>query len=118
MTVTESITIIEKLANKELMTELLYLRDELEREDGEYYDLLSAFEDAAIASGGTDCQHSYLMNIREIQIALGWYRVITEEELSRTICMSGNKTTKNYNFKHKGLKYVFASPFFDTRTEL
>jgi len=110
----EAIAMIQRLASKELMTELLYLRDDIDREepeDGEEpYDLYAAFEDASNQVDFSDnIPRTYMMNIRVIMIALGWYRVVTEEELSRTICMSTRGSSKKYEFQHKGQKYIFVS---------
>lgn len=107
----EQIAIIERLAIKDLMIELLYLRDDLDRaepEEGEEpYDLWCAFDDAynQFESNGTSSYpRAMVENFRDIVIAIGWYQEVTEEELSRTI-----STGKKYAFKHKGKKYEFVS---------
>lgn len=122
MTHQESIDIIEKLACKSLMEELLFLRDGIEREnlmddDGNEYDLYSAFDDAYNqADSNPDCPRGYFINIREITIALGWYVAVSEEELLHTISFATGKPAKGYYFKHKGyyfkhkgVKYKFNS---------
>lgn len=115
LTADEQIAIIEKMAIKSLMAGLLYLRDELYRdepmEDDVPYTLLSAFDDVfdridALDSYDRKQQYSqgYLENVRDIAIAIGWYQEITEDELSRRI-----STGKKYAFKHKNKKYEFIS---------
>lgn len=116
----DSIALIEQLASKELMVELLYLRDSIDREDPpepgdedfefyEPYDLLDAFEDASNQVDSIEnCPKQWSTHIREIEIALGWWKSVTDEELSRTIVAStGAGRSKKYAFKHKGLKYIF-----------
>lgn len=102
----EQIEIIGRLANKELMEELVFLRDGVEHD--EPYTFLDAFDDAqSQADGNPDCNKSYVKNIREIQIALGDYIEITEDEISRTVCMGGRR--KAWYFKLNGKKYKFNS---------
>ena len=96
------------------MAELLYLRDDIDREepeDGEeLYDLYDAFEDASNQVDFSDnVPRAYMMNIRVIMIALGWYQAISEDELSRMICMSTRGSSKKYEFQYKGQKYIFVS---------
>jgi len=110
----EAIATIQRLASKELMAELLYLRDDIDREepeDGEEpYDLYAAFEDASNQVDFSDnVPRAYMMNIREIMVTLGWYRSISDDELSRMICVSTRGSSKKYEFQYKGLKYIFVS---------
>lgn len=103
----QQIQIIERLASKDVLSELLYYRDELYRdepEEGELpYDLRTAYDDVwDLMDGNPDFMRSFVNNMRDIAIAIGQYREVTEEELARTI-----STGKKYAWKHRGKKYEF-----------
>ena len=108
MTIGEQLSIIEKLANKETMEELLYLRDQIEHEENDEgvvsYNLVDAFDDAYNAMEGNRklCGRSYIDNLNEIAIAIGWYVEVSDEELERTISPG-----KKYELKFKNKKYKF-----------
>jgi hypothetical protein len=95
---------IIRLANQEVIEEIQYRMD-LAVEDGN--DDEYSFEDAFVdtwhwADFQEGMSKQFKDNLKEIAIALGHYRVITQDELDRTI-----STGKKYAFKFKGEKYVY-----------
>lgn len=103
--------IMLEMAIKEVLEEILYLRDELDREPPEVgdapYDTYDAFDDIWNKMDGSENQYArkFVDNMRDIAITCGWYRIVTEDELSRTI-MSPPRA-KKYAFKHRGNKYKY-----------
>lgn len=103
------IGVINALAVRAVFEELHVLMDDVEHDDADWPDgylLDDAFDDLAqrVDDNLSDFSTSFICCIRDIYIALGDYREITEEELSRTIVSAG----RAYSFKHKGKKYVYA----------
>jgi hypothetical protein len=103
-------TIIREMASKFIADEIDFRlngieRDPADHEDGWTYTYMDAFNDTVGFIEQNDCFKGSkdLCNIREIQIALGWYREVSEEELSRTFVTSGKK----YSFKLGGKKYTW-----------
>ena len=97
-------------ANQSVLEELKYLIDDIERDVEDYpdgYGVVEAFEDFSdrIEQNKSEVSVPVIRNVREIYIALGMAKVVTEEQLSRTIVSDG----KRYWFKLNGVKYRFSS---------
>ena len=103
---TQKIAIIEAMAKGDVLEELLYLRDGIDDRE-EPCSLLDAFEDLfnRCERCGPDDGYprSWITQTRDIAIAIGMYREVSEEQLARTI-----STGKKYAWKHKGKKYEYA----------
>lgn len=103
----DQIEIIKKLASRDILMELNYLVN-LDRDPPipgieEEYDLLSAFQDhyQLVDESPSKFPKSQLNCMRDIAIALSWYKPVTDEELENTI-----STGKGYAWQHRKVKYV------------
>ena len=92
-------------AYKELAEEIDYqmhsVDDDREGSDGPY-DEVDALEDTMTRAESNGDAPKLLLQCRKVAIQLGWYREVSEEELSRTI-----STGKKYDFKLDNRKYVW-----------
>lgn len=108
MDLDQQIEIIRSMANPDVSTELGYHlsidREEGSDEGDEPYTLLSAFDDVFDRMDGSEAEYTkaFVRNMRQIAIALGRYRVVTDAELANSI-----STNKGYAFKLDGKKYEF-----------
>lgn len=104
----EQIDIIKKLASRDVMIELNYLinidRDPPIPGIEEEYDLVSAFQDQfqLVDEDPSKFQKPYVNCMRDIAVALNWYKPVSEEELENTI-----STGKKFAWQHRKVKYVF-----------
>jgi len=108
LTLAETIAVIEKLAIAPVMSELRYYKDDIEHEDP--YDMYDAWCDLENRFDGYENEFSraFVENMRDLYIAIKWARVVTDDELERTMTVGG-RSRKKYWFKHRGLKYTFDS---------
>lgn len=85
---------------------------DLDREDADDYTLGDAIEDAVDHFNHADGKmpRRFEDNLKEIQIAMEWYRPQTEAEAKNTrITMSGgrvNYNAKNWDMALRGVKYM------------
>jgi hypothetical protein len=100
--------VIITLANQNVMDELIEYRDGIDRDPEDWpngYTLFDALDDLVSrceSNGWKDCPRNMKQNLRDIEIALGTYVEVSDEELARTMC-----TGKKYSFIHNGKKYKF-----------
>ena len=95
---------IIQMAGPELKEEIEYQLD-IEREEGESYDIVDAFEDIEDRADEDPTFHprQLVKNVRKIAINLGMYKEISDDELRAIASTAGKK----YSFILDGKKYIF-----------
>lgn len=107
MTRDEMNTLVLASTNKEFLSEVRNLLDIEDREDP--YDAVSALFDAEdraqgwIVDANSPDARKVLAGAREVLIAIGFYRVMTQEEIDNTFVSSGRS---KWDFKLKGVPYT------------
>lgn len=96
---------IREVAPDDVMEELEFLSEGYE--EGENIKL--ALEDAIDVAEGNN-NRKFLNRLRKVGVAIGMFRVITEEELSRITTLGG----KAWDFVQGGKKYVFNAEGYKT----
>jgi len=100
MTRREAIEVIKEMVIPEVRREIEYRLDTIERDD---YDYMDAFVDTSrwFEEDGRGLER---INCIAIEVKLGVWRAVTDEELADTWASHGRKWDLTYNRK----KYVFA----------
>lgn len=74
--------------------------DDDEDRPHDYYDAIDQAYDLAIDVN----DRKVIVPARRVLIAIGVYRIITEDEIANTVTLGRGK---KYDFQHEGAKYVF-----------
>jgi hypothetical protein len=89
---------------EEIQEQMFYIEEDRQGAEG-VYDETDALNDIMDVTQYNGDAPIMLKQCREIAIKLGWYKEVSEDELSRTIVTRGKK----YDFKLDGKKYKWDS---------
>lgn len=104
MNITEQVELIRELSNTELLDEIRYQMFDVDEQRGvDGYNEIDALDDIVSVAESNGDSPKLLQHCREIEIALGRYRLLQEADLVNIVVTGGKK----YDLKLKGLKYLW-----------